>query len=253
MASLPSGSGKVNQALMGAYNSTIQSNSPGSISGARTLTAWINPMANRGCHMSIVSGGGDDFGLNPQGSQYSLAMNAVTSAATVAPNVWTHVATTYDGSTIRLYINGNLVQSAAGTLADYSLNTYQLGSGFYDVLDEIQVYNRALSQAEIAQAMSPIAVTVSPTSGRIYGGQQATFTATLANTGVLSAGVTWSLGSGTPGSINAAGVYQAPATVSTTQQITVIAASVADPSRAGTGSMTLSIPVAVSIPTPGEM
>ena len=142
--------------------------------------------------------------MNPQGSQYSLTMNAVTSVATVAPNVWTHVATTYD------------------------------------------LYNRALSQAEIAQAMSPIAVTVSPASGRIYGGQQAAFTATLANTGVLATGVTWSLGTGAPGSINAAGVYQAPASVSSTQQIAIVAASVADASRTGTASMTLSIPVAVS-------
>ena len=253
IGNLSYGSGKVNQAFMVQYNSAIQSNSPGAISGARTLTAWVNPMANRGYHMSIVAGGGDDFGLNPQGSQYSLAVNSVTSTSTVAPNVWTHVAMTYDGSTIRLYLNGTLVQSAAGALANYNLNTYQLGSGFYDSLDEIQVYNRALSQAEIAQAMSPITVTVSPASGRIYGGQQATFTATVANTGVLTTGVTWSLGSGNPGSINAAGVYQAPATVSSTQQITIVATSAADPSRAGTASMTLSVPVAVSIAAPGTM
>ena len=136
---------------------------------------------------------GDDFGLNPRGSQYSLTMNALTSVATVAPNVWTHVATTYD------------------------------------------LYNRALSQAEIAQAMSPITVTVSPASGRIYGGQQAAFTATLANTGVLATGVTWSLGTGAPGSINAAGVYQAPASVSSTQQIAIVAASAADRVENGYG------------------
>ena len=48
--------------------------------------------------------------------------------APLATNTWTHLATTYDGAALKLYVNGNLVRTTAvtGTLAT-SANPLQIG------------------------------------------------------------------------------------------------------------------------------
>jgi concanavalin A-like lectin/glucanase superfamily protein len=67
---------------------------------------------------------------------------------------WTHLATTYDGSRIRLYVNGRLVAtttqrgplvtgSGALTIGNYC------GDRFDGLIDEVRVYDRALSASEI--------------------------------------------------------------------------------------------------------
>ena len=73
-------------------------------------------------------------------------------------NTWVHVAGTYDGTTVRLYYNGVSENPEA---ASFSLlaNAYPLSIGvngdltqyfFGGAIDDVRVYNRALSAAEIA-------------------------------------------------------------------------------------------------------
>jgi hypothetical protein len=74
----------------------------------------------------------------------------------LALNAWSHLASTYDGSTLRLYVNGVLVSStaAAGSLAASSGVLRIGGNGvwpewFAGLIDEVRVYNRALTAGEI--------------------------------------------------------------------------------------------------------
>ena len=64
-------------------------------------------------------------------------------------NTWSHLALSYDGATLRSYVDGALVGSGAraGLTAAGSL---QLGRDFSGLLDELRVYDRALGAAEIA-------------------------------------------------------------------------------------------------------
>ena len=76
-------------------------------------------------------------------------------------NAWTHLAMSWDGTTQRLYVNGALVASraVAGTLPN-SAGVLRFGGNgvwsewFAGRLDEIRVYDRALTQAELQTDMT---------------------------------------------------------------------------------------------------
>src|SRR5208282_3076771 len=73
----------------------------------------------------------------------------------------------------------------------------------------------------------PVAVSVTPATATLYGGQTQQFTATVTNTS--NTAVTWTISPAGTGTINSSGLYTAPATISTQQTVTVTATSQASP------------------------
>ena len=81
-------------------------------------------------------------------------------------NTWAHLAATYDGAMVRLYVNGVQVASRAqiGAIAT-STNPLQIGGDsiysqyFAGRIDEVRIYNRALSSAEIQSDMNTPLIT----------------------------------------------------------------------------------------------
>ncbi len=76
---------------------------------------------------------------------------------TPALDVWYHVIGTYDGSTIKLYING--IQVATTSYTDNLFSQYdnmrignymEGGYPFNGLIDNVRIYNRALSDTEIS-------------------------------------------------------------------------------------------------------
>jgi hypothetical protein len=87
----------------------------------------------------------------------------VSFGAALSPNVWRHIALTYDGTTLRAYVNGGAYGnpqnvSLASVTSAVQVGAWIFGSGNADflsgTLDEIRVYNRALSAAEVTADMN---------------------------------------------------------------------------------------------------
>ncbi|MCE9546366.1 MAG: hypothetical protein K8T25_12710 [Planctomycetia bacterium] len=100
------------------------------------------------------------FALGAEGTKGQ--MTDLHSGGSAHPGHWYHVAGTYDGHVMRLYVNGLLVgESKAETGAvvlptdtPLSIVDYHDGAEFYPLrgmLHEVTVYNQALSEAEIRQ------------------------------------------------------------------------------------------------------
>ena len=117
---------------------------------------------------------------------------------------WTNVALTYDGALQRLYVNGRIVSTHAATgrieTPDNPLwigGNHPYGEHFDGLLDEIRVYDRALSPEEIRHDMT---APVRPARGleAAYAfdagtGSKVTDSSGNGNTGAV-AGATWARG-----------------------------------------------------------
>lgn len=61
---------------------------------------------------------------------------------------WFHIALTYDGADVKLYINGQHVGTTAKTLSTRVTNKFYFGN-FNGAIDDLRIYSRALSDNEI--------------------------------------------------------------------------------------------------------
>jgi hypothetical protein len=85
----------------------------------------------------------------------------VISSNPVPSNAWSHLALTYDNSMLRLYVNGTQVgtRTTSGALLT-STGALRIGGNsiwgefFAGRIDEVRIYNRALSTAEIQADMN---------------------------------------------------------------------------------------------------
>ena len=155
---------------------TVASSSFLNFTTSMTLEAWVFPTANgSGSWRNIL------IKERTAGEAYNLYANADTNqpiayvvrasqpdaaldvrgGSQLPLNTWTHLALTFDNSTLRLYVNGVQVgtRAVAGPLLT-TTGSLRIGGNsiwgefFAGRLDEIRLYNRALTQGEIQTDMS---------------------------------------------------------------------------------------------------
>ncbi|MBK7319521.1 LamG-like jellyroll fold domain-containing protein [Candidatus Villigracilis affinis] len=151
----------------GQYAMVPDNNSLDIASNRITLSAWIKP--EKVATQNIIkkttgttTANGYELSLSAAGKVF-MRLNGnvnyrIDSLASYPSdgNTWMHVAATYDGTTLRMYINGVLDNTKAATLT-IAPNATNLGVGaeptfinlYQGLLDDVRVYNRELSLAEI--------------------------------------------------------------------------------------------------------
>nr|NCS40427.1 hypothetical protein [Microcystis aeruginosa BS13-10] len=136
-----------------------------------TIEAWVKSSNWAGqTHPAIVAKGINEEYLlwksnDAVGNEkfaFRLGRNIVTvyGSTTVQNDVWYHVAATYDGNEVKLYVNGSLegIQSIATVIPD-GVNPVTIGGGVNSNylrgnIDEVRIWNVARTQAEIQASLN---------------------------------------------------------------------------------------------------
>jgi hypothetical protein len=144
-----------------------------------TLEAWVRPASNsnwgtvilkeRGAGLAYSLYSTDGVNRPPSAYVYRTRDVRALGTGTLALNTWSHLGGTYDGANLRLYVNGALASTTAVTGAmPATTNALRIGGNtvwgeyFNGLIDDVRVYNRALTIAEIQTDMSTPVATPAP-------------------------------------------------------------------------------------------
>jgi glucose/arabinose dehydrogenase len=162
------GSSNTAVSLNGSTQSVGIPSSPSlNVSTGVTVEAWVKPSAMPGLGSSgtiamkasdppyaywlqVTDNDRAKFGVGVGGVNRPLSAGGV-----VAVGSWYHLVGTYDGTVQRLYVNGGLVASQAlsgnvDTVAgDFRIGTTRASEFFKGAVDDVAVYNKALTPAQV--------------------------------------------------------------------------------------------------------
>jgi hypothetical protein len=128
---------------------------------ARTVSVWV--VSQSTADQQVFN-----YGTNQTGRAYGFSVQStsvtnfgwsndlVLHGYSIGALSWTHIVTTFDGTTAKIYYDG--VMMASGNRAwNTAASAFRLGkhvsgaSGFYGYIDDLKLYNRALTDAEVLQ------------------------------------------------------------------------------------------------------
>ena len=135
--------------------------------GTFSISVWVNPNTfsttwRRGImRQENYTVSGYRFGFDATGkplfwtSQSGGTLNLTGATQLLTLNKWNFLVVTYNNQQASMYLNGAIIASSTGTYVAGS-NALQIGMNvnsepFSGLLDDVRVYNRALSASEVSQ------------------------------------------------------------------------------------------------------
>jgi len=144
-----------------------------------TVCLWFKALTAGTADRTLIEKGAEDgYALYLAGGAQNDARRGKLRAAVngldcfsdtaVADNAWHHAAAMYDGERLNLYVDGVLQKQTATGRGDLAANTRALTlgmnraepkhrekeAGFEGVLDEVMLFNRALTEAELKDVIA---------------------------------------------------------------------------------------------------
>ncbi len=144
-----------------------------------TMAGWIKvnqlPLSTNRAWIALLgseSTGSHLWRINSSGVAEFGVYNGVKFAPTLPVGTWVHVASVYDGSNLKGYVNGVQISTALTSFNFGAVKSLKLGlksspaneEDFNGVLDDVRVYDRALSGVEVNDLYVGI---IPPSSGMI--------------------------------------------------------------------------------------
>ena len=166
--------GKTNGALDfdGADGTTLDCGNAGSlnITDAITLSIWVKTNdAGNSQDDPIITKGNSSYGLRHTAGnniEFSIYDNQLYTVAHLVNNSfnedWHHLAGTYNGSALLLYVDGEIQATTAHENGSIAINSFNVCLGadseqtwmwYNGAVDDARIYNRALSAEEVMSVM----------------------------------------------------------------------------------------------------
>jgi len=160
-------SGKYGGALRvdGVSGKVFIKNSPTlEITNGMTIEAWVYPEKAGGPQSVVLKENQNDlsYGLYSGNSSgypgvWIAPGRSVSYGKALTLNAWSHLAATWNGQGLRLYVNGTLVKNVtnSGSFSGVSSGGLSIGGNaifgeyFQGKIDEVRIYNRALTPKEL--------------------------------------------------------------------------------------------------------
>jgi len=157
------------------------------IEGEITLMAWINNYEkesgyqwfDKNCHNGQSQ---NSYGMGVWGTNIYLMLGSGDARTDFQANPipvageWEHVVGTYDGDTMKIYVNGAMIGEEAKGIALQATNDAEVRIGcakdranytFGGAIDDVVIYNRALNEAEINEIMQNPLITAVSSKGKL--------------------------------------------------------------------------------------
>lgn len=149
---------------------TVADSASLNLSSGMTVEAWVDPTNSNGWQTAVFKerSGGLSYALygttgnrSPSALADFSGSDMSAASGSLKTGKWIHLAGTYDGAFLRIYVNGQLMSTTAvsGSIMNSSGGALRLGGNslwgqyFKGYMDDVRIYNNALSQAQIQSDM----------------------------------------------------------------------------------------------------
>jgi len=145
---------------------------PNSFGSANAVVALFGSSTDKGYWLNVGSDGSVTLWISTNGSAQSAPP---TYAGTISTGQWSHLVGTFDGSAIKIYVNGRLISSGSVSGPVHTVSTSnafaigRLGATsadyFNGLIDDVRIYKYALSSQQVLTVMNDGAIRFAPLTG----------------------------------------------------------------------------------------
>lgn len=126
---------------------------------ARSVSIWVKPNQISPDNYLFIYGNmvsNTAYGISFQSdliNNFGWA-NDLSVAVTNSVNVWKHIVCTYDSTTAKIYVDGILMTSGSKPTWNTASSSFKLAFNYGSLaVDDLKIYNYALSQAEVTNLL----------------------------------------------------------------------------------------------------